>query len=124
MYASHQLMSNPLKAGDVSSGNLWLAQSVVEMLSVNNRFALDLCGTFNPSVSIIRKWMLQYHGVIATSVFTFLRLMLDHSKFPALCDLERRFCLDLLREKVCGGWRFLSAPLPFSFESVDLLDAI
>lgn len=59
---------------------------------------------FIPCVSVIREWVLKSGMLIAMSVYTYLRLIVDHGA-PNLLPLRQKevdFCISMLREKVRG----------------------
>eukprot|EP00112_Aurelia_sp_Birch-Aquarium-sp1_P003496 Seg1390.9 transcript_id=Seg1390.9/GoldUCD/mRNA.D3Y31 product="Integrator complex subunit 3" protein_id=Seg1390.9/GoldUCD/D3Y31 len=72
-----------IAGGDVSPGNIWLAENTLKMLQAN------------------RVWIDKNSSVLATSVYTYLRLIEDHDgqSFKALRQSEVDFCISLLREK-------------------------
>lgn len=72
-----------IAGGDVTSKNLWLAESVMDIL-------LDQ-----------KEWVLKSGMLIAMSVYTYLRLIVDHGA-PNLLPLRQKevdFCISMLREK-------------------------
>uniref|UniRef100_A0A8C4F2Y0 Integrator complex subunit 3 n=1 Tax=Dicentrarchus labrax TaxID=13489 RepID=A0A8C4F2Y0_DICLA len=72
-----------IAGGDISSKNLWLAESVLDIL-------LDQ-----------KEWVLKSGMLIAMSVYTYLRLIVDHGA-PNLLTLRQKevdFCISMLREK-------------------------
>ncbi|XP_055750224.1 integrator complex subunit 3-like isoform X1 [Salvelinus fontinalis] len=72
-----------IAGGDITSKNLWLAENVLDIL-------LDQ-----------REWVLKSGMLIAMSVYTYLRLIVDHGT-PALLVLRQKevdLCIGLLREK-------------------------
>uniref|UniRef100_A0A672LBR4 Integrator complex subunit 3-like n=2 Tax=Sinocyclocheilus grahami TaxID=75366 RepID=A0A672LBR4_SINGR len=72
-----------IAGGDISNKNLWLAESVLEMLVEQ------------------REWVLKSGMLVAMSVYTYLRLIVDHGT-PNLLLLRQRevdFCIGLLRER-------------------------
>lgn len=72
-----------IAGGDISTKNLWLAESVLDIL-------LDQ-----------KEWVLKSGMLIAMSVYTFLRLIVDHGA-PTLLPLRQKevdFCIGMLREK-------------------------
>lgn len=72
-----------IAGGDVSSKNLWLAESVLDIL-------LDQ-----------KEWVLKSGMLIAMAVYTYLRLIVDHGA-PNLLTLRQKevdFCISMLREK-------------------------
>ncbi|XP_063041667.1 integrator complex subunit 3 isoform X1 [Engraulis encrasicolus] len=72
-----------IAGGDISSKNLWLAESVLDIL-------LDQ-----------KEWVLKSGMLVAMSVYTYLRLMVDHGT-PNLAIFRQKevdFCISLLREK-------------------------
>ncbi|XP_069024802.1 integrator complex subunit 3 isoform X1 [Embiotoca jacksoni] len=73
--------------GDISTKNLWLAESVLDIL-------LD-------QKTVSREWVLKSGMLIAMSVYTFLRLIVDHGA-PNLLTLRQKevdYCISMLREK-------------------------
>ncbi|KPP78306.1 integrator complex subunit 3-like [Scleropages formosus] len=73
-----------IAGGDISSKNLWLAENVLDIL-------VDQ-----------REWVLKSGMLIAMSVYTYLRLIVDHHGSPPLLALRQKevdFCIGLLREK-------------------------
>ncbi|KAI3359049.1 hypothetical protein L3Q82_015418 [Scortum barcoo] len=72
-----------IAGGDVSTKNLWLAESVLDIL-------LDQ-----------KEWVLKSGMLIAMSVYTYLRLIVDHGapNLLALRQKEVDFCIGMLREK-------------------------
>ncbi|XP_041665808.1 integrator complex subunit 3 isoform X1 [Cheilinus undulatus] len=72
-----------IAGGDISTKNLWLAESVLDIL-------LDQ-----------KEWVLKSGMLIAMSVYTYLRLIVDHGA-PNLLPLRQKevdFCISMLREK-------------------------
>lgn len=69
--------------GDISTKNLWLAESVLDIL-------LDQ-----------KEWVVKSGMLIAMSIYTFLRLIVDHGA-PNLLTLRQKevdYCISMLREK-------------------------
>ncbi|XP_075867548.1 integrator complex subunit 3 isoform X2 [Nelusetta ayraudi] len=69
--------------GDISTKNLWLAESVLDIL-------LDQ-----------KEWVVKNGMLIAMSIYTFLRLIVDHGA-PNLLTLRQKevdYCISMLREK-------------------------
>ncbi|CAF92690.1 unnamed protein product, partial [Tetraodon nigroviridis] len=69
--------------GDVSSKNLWLAESALDILLEQ------------------KEWVLKSGMLIAMSLYTYLRLIVDHG-MPNLLPLRQKevdFCTSLIREK-------------------------
>ncbi|XP_060915153.1 integrator complex subunit 3 [Labrus mixtus] len=76
-------LQKQIAGGDISTKNLWLAESVMEIL-------LDQ-----------KEWVLKSGMLIAMSVYTYLRLIVDHGA-PNLLILRQKevdFCISMLREK-------------------------
>ncbi|XP_077937214.1 integrator complex subunit 3 [Gasterosteus aculeatus] len=72
-----------IAGGDISTKNLWLAESVLDIL-------LDQ-----------KEWVLKSGMLIAMSVYTYLRLIVDHGA-PNLLILRQKevdYCISMLREK-------------------------
>ncbi|XP_060948253.1 integrator complex subunit 3 [Limanda limanda] len=72
-----------IAGGDISTKNLWLAENVLEIL-------LDQ-----------KEWVLKSGMLIAMSVYTYLRLIVDHGA-PNLLILRQKevdYCISMLREK-------------------------
>ncbi|KAF6738193.1 Integrator complex subunit 3 [Oryzias melastigma] len=72
-----------IAGGDISAKNLWLAENVLDIL-------LDQ-----------KEWVLKSGMLIAMSVYTYLRLIVDHGT-PNLLPLRQKevdFCISMLREK-------------------------
>ncbi|CAB1320902.1 unnamed protein product [Coregonus sp. 'balchen'] len=72
-----------IAGGDITNKNLWLAENVLDIL-------VDQ-----------REWVLKSGMLIAMSVYTYLRLIVDHGT-PAQLVLRQKevdFCIGLLREK-------------------------
>lgn len=72
-----------IAGGDVSSKNLWLAESVLDILLEQ------------------KEWVLKSGMLIAMAVYTYLRLIVDHGA-PNLLSLRQKevdFCISMLREK-------------------------
>ncbi|XP_043935906.1 integrator complex subunit 3 isoform X2 [Protopterus annectens] len=73
-----------IAGGDVTQKNIWLAESVLDIL-------IDQ-----------RDWVLKSGLLIAMAVYTYLRLIVDHHGTPQLLALRQKeveFCNTLLREK-------------------------
>ncbi|XP_066577386.1 integrator complex subunit 3 isoform X1 [Amia ocellicauda] len=73
-----------IAGGDVSAKNIWLAENVLDILVEQ------------------REWVLKNGMLVAMSVYTYLRLIVDHHGTPPLLALRQRevdFCIGLLREK-------------------------
>ncbi|KAK3813333.1 MAG: protein-domain-containing protein [Benniella sp.] len=71
-----------IRGGDVSPPNMQHAESMLRLLQ-----------------SHLQPWVYSIPALIAYACFTYLRIMLDHSRFPALRQKEAAFCAKLLREK-------------------------
>ncbi|XP_023657263.1 integrator complex subunit 3 isoform X1 [Paramormyrops kingsleyae] len=73
-----------IAGGDISTKNLWLAENVLDILVEQ------------------REWVTKSGMLIAMSVYTYLRLIVDHHGSPTLLALRQKevdFCIGLLREK-------------------------
>ncbi|RWS28789.1 integrator complex subunit 3-like protein [Leptotrombidium deliense] len=72
-----------IAGGDISPKNIWLAESLLDMLIEN------------------RLWLEKYTLLLTTVVYTYLRLIVDHSStmHANLRQKEIDFCISLLREK-------------------------
>ncbi|XP_069041083.1 integrator complex subunit 3 isoform X1 [Lepisosteus oculatus] len=73
-----------IAGGDISNKNIWLAENVLDILVEQ------------------REWVMKSSMLIAMSVYTYLRLIVDHHGSPPLLALRQRevdFCIGLLREK-------------------------
>ncbi|XP_048881493.1 integrator complex subunit 3 isoform X1 [Brienomyrus brachyistius] len=73
-----------IAGGDISTKNLWLAENVLDILVEQ------------------REWVIKSGMLIAMSVYTYLRLIVDHHGSPTLLALRQKevdFCIGLLREK-------------------------
>ncbi|XP_078063855.1 integrator complex subunit 3-like, partial [Mustelus asterias] len=73
-----------IAGGDVTPKNIWLAESVLEILVEQ------------------REWVLKSNMLIAMIIYTYLRLIVDHHGTPQLQSLRQKevdFCMTLLREK-------------------------
>ncbi|XP_062265557.1 integrator complex subunit 3 [Platichthys flesus] len=72
-----------IAGGDISTKNLWLAENVLEILLEQ------------------KEWVLKSGMLIAMSVYTYLRLIVDHGA-PNLLILRQKevdYCISMLREK-------------------------
>ncbi|MGH0178636.1 UNVERIFIED_CONTAM: hypothetical protein FKN15_078053, partial [Acipenser sinensis] len=70
--------------GDVSPKNIWLAENVLDILVEQ------------------REWVLKSGMLVAMSVYTYLRLIVDHHSTPQHQTLRQKevdFCVGLLRER-------------------------
>ncbi|XP_068694256.1 integrator complex subunit 3-like isoform X2 [Montipora capricornis] len=78
-----QALLRQISGGDNSQSNVWLAENVLGLLN-SNRF-----------------WLERNPVLLATAVYTFLRLLEDHeaAPFKNLRQMEIEFCVSLLREK-------------------------
>uniref|UniRef100_A0A8C5QML7 Integrator complex subunit 3 n=1 Tax=Leptobrachium leishanense TaxID=445787 RepID=A0A8C5QML7_9ANUR len=73
-----------IAGGDISSKNIWLSESVLDILMEQ------------------REWVMKSGILIAMSVYTYLRLIVDHHGTPQLLALRQKevdFCMMLLRER-------------------------
>nr|XP_060499242.1 integrator complex subunit 3 [Panthera onca] len=73
-----------IAGGDVTAKNIWLAESVLDILTEQ------------------REWVLKSSILIAMAVYTYLRLIVDHhgtAQLQALRQKEVDFCMSLLRER-------------------------
>ncbi|XP_066428560.1 integrator complex subunit 3 [Eleutherodactylus coqui] len=73
-----------IAGGDISAKNIWLAESVLDIL-------MDQ-----------REWVMKSSILIAMSVYTYLRLIVDHHGTPQLLTLRQKevdFCTMLLRDR-------------------------
>jgi integrator complex subunit 3 len=71
-----------IRGGDVSPPNMQHAESMLRFLQ-----------------SHLQPWVYSTPALIAYACFTYLRIMLDHGRFPVLRQKEAAFCAKLLREK-------------------------
>ncbi|XP_074639466.1 integrator complex subunit 3-like isoform X2 [Acropora palmata] len=78
-----QALLRQISGGDNSVSNVWLAENVLGLLNSN------------------RAWLERNPMLLATAVYTFLRLLEDHEAAPLknLQQMEIEFCVALLREK-------------------------
>uniref|UniRef100_A0A8C5SSF8 Integrator complex subunit 3 n=1 Tax=Laticauda laticaudata TaxID=8630 RepID=A0A8C5SSF8_LATLA len=73
-----------IAGGDVTSKNIWLAENILDILTEQ------------------REWVLKSALLIAMSVYTYLRLIVDHHGSPSLQALRQKevdFCVSLLRDR-------------------------
>ncbi|XP_059121741.1 integrator complex subunit 3 [Peromyscus eremicus] len=73
-----------IAGGDVTAKNIWLAESVLDILTEQ------------------REWVLKSSILIAMAVYTYLRLIVDHHGTAQLQTLRQKevdFCISLLRER-------------------------
>ncbi|XP_072284754.1 integrator complex subunit 3 [Pyxicephalus adspersus] len=73
-----------IAGGDISPKNIWLSESVLDILMEQ------------------REWVMKSTMLIAMSVYTYLRLIVDHHGTPQLLALRQKevdFCIMLLRER-------------------------
>ncbi|XP_054715725.1 integrator complex subunit 3-like [Uloborus diversus] len=72
-----------IAGGDLSVKNMWLTETLLEIFIEN------------------RGWVEKFSVLVATIVYTYLRLIVDHigPKFSTLKQREVDFCVSLLREK-------------------------
>ncbi|CAH2327412.1 integrator complex subunit 3 [Pelobates cultripes] len=73
-----------IAGGDISAKNIWLAESVLDILMEQ------------------REWVMKSAILIAMSVYTYLRLIVDHHGTPQLQALRQKevdFCMMLLRDR-------------------------
>lgn len=73
-----------IAGGDVTAKNLWLAESVLDILTEQ------------------KEWVMKSSILIAMSVYTYLRLIVDHHGTQQLLALRQKevdFCMMLLRER-------------------------
>lgn len=78
-----QALLRQISGGDNSPSNVWLAENVLGLLNSN------------------RTWLEKNPILLATAVYTYLRLLEDHeaAPFKNLRQMEIEFCSSLLREK-------------------------
>lgn len=78
-----QALLRQISGGDNSPSNIWLAENVLGLLNNN------------------RAWLEKNPVLLATGVYTFLRLLEDHEALPfkTLRQMEIEFCSSLLRER-------------------------
>ncbi|KAI8321098.1 hypothetical protein GQ54DRAFT_298232 [Martensiomyces pterosporus] len=74
-------LSRQMRSGDVTQSNVKLCRMVLNLLESNY------------------DWLLNFPVLVATSVYAFGRLVLDHSRIPDLCKQESEFAVKLLRAK-------------------------
>ena len=69
--------------GDLSNTNIWLVESLLNMFSIN------------------RQWLEKFSWLMAAAVFSYLRLIEDHSAgaYKNLRQKEVNFCVAVLRER-------------------------
>lgn len=70
-----------IKGGDLGQDNLQMADRLLDLLAKN------------------REWLDRIPHLIGASLYSYIRLLLDHGKFEALRQREVLFCVALLREK-------------------------
>ncbi|XP_075922994.1 integrator complex subunit 3 isoform X3 [Petromyzon marinus] len=73
-----------IAGGDTSPKNIWLAETVLDLLTD------------------YREWVLKNSLLVSMTVYTFLRIIVDHNGSPALTTLRQKevdFCITLLRER-------------------------
>ncbi|KAF9581035.1 Integrator complex subunit 3, partial [Lunasporangiospora selenospora] len=71
-----------IRGGDISQPNIQLAEAMLKLLQTH-----------------LQPWVYMFPHLVAFSCFTYLRLMLDHSRFVPLRQAEATFCAKLLRER-------------------------
>ncbi|KAL9987150.1 hypothetical protein ACROYT_G001407 [Oculina patagonica] len=78
-----QALLRQISGGDNSPSNVWLAENVLGLLNSN------------------RAWLEKNPMLLATAVYTFIRLLEDHEAppFKNLRQMEIEFCSSLLRER-------------------------
>ena len=70
-----------VSGGDISARNVALADSILDLVTEQ------------------RAWLEKVPPILATVVYTFLRLIVDHQSFPSLRQKEINLCVSLLRER-------------------------
>lgn len=72
-----------IAGGDVSTKNIWLTEALLDIFIEN------------------RAWVEKFSVLVATIVYTYLRLIVDHigQKYATLRQREVEFCVSLLRER-------------------------
>ncbi|XP_018427857.1 PREDICTED: integrator complex subunit 3 isoform X1 [Nanorana parkeri] len=73
-----------IAGGDISSKNIWLSEGVLDILMEQ------------------KEWVMKSSILIAMSVYTYLRLIVDHHGTPQLLTLRQKevdFCIMLLRDR-------------------------
>ena len=71
-----------IAGGDVSNRNLWLAESMLDTYSEN------------------RSWLEKYPILIASVIYTYLRILEDHTA-PTLSSLKQKEVCVLFRLRYC-----------------------
>lgn len=83
-----QSLLRQIAGGDVTPKNIWLAEAMLDIFIENST------------------WLASLPVLIATAVYTYLRLIVDHGNLPFLTLRQREvdFCISMLREKFteCG----------------------
>ncbi|KAJ1949252.1 hypothetical protein FBU59_001226, partial [Linderina macrospora] len=74
-------LTRQIRSGDVTPGNLKLCRNTLHLIESN----MD--------------WVLRFPVLIATVVYAFGRLILDHSRVPDLCTRECDLVVRLIRDK-------------------------
>lgn len=91
-----------IAGGDVTPKNVWLAETLMDLL-IEQRYSLHFNFTkvSDSWRSNCRAWLDKYSFLIASVVYTYLRLIEDHlsQTLLALRQKEINFCISLLREK-------------------------
>ncbi|KAK9765526.1 hypothetical protein K7432_006088 [Basidiobolus ranarum] len=77
----YTILLRQIRGGDVTPKNVSFCEAMVDLLSKN------------------RQWMNLFPVVIASSFYTFIRVILDHGKHLELRQKETDFCVYLMREK-------------------------
>ena len=92
-----QMLRN-IQSGLLSDKNIWLAESILEIL-YDQTMTSSNTTNLEQSNSL---WLYSYNELMTQSVYTYLRLISDHSQSSALAHLKQReteFCCQILREK-------------------------
>ncbi|KAJ1961769.1 hypothetical protein GGI12_003059 [Dipsacomyces acuminosporus] len=74
-------LSRQMRSGDVTQSNVKLCRMVLSLLESSY------------------EWLVNYPVLVATTVYAYGRLVLDHSRIPDLCKQESEFVVRLLRAK-------------------------
>ncbi|KAJ1820330.1 hypothetical protein LPJ56_003458, partial [Coemansia sp. RSA 2599] len=74
-------LTRQMRGGDVSAGNIRHCRQMLALLETHY------------------DWLTEWPALVATAVYAFGRLMLDHGRVPDLRDQESRFAARLLRDR-------------------------
>lgn len=97
-----QMIRN-IQSGCLSEKNIWLAESVLDILFDRGSSSGSTAASSNQSVvdqPVGSMWIYAFHDLLTQALYSYLRIIPDHAVNPMLNNLRKRetdFCIQILR---------------------------